>query len=250
MPIAWSEKKEQRIRRREQLVFGKADGVVYISASLKDFVAEKFPVSGPQVVIHDGTTLRPATSSERDPSILCYSGQFYWWKGMSTLMESMRWVRSGTLRMYGGGYSTVHDDMALMQKVIDEHQLKDRIEFCGFLPPSRVPDALAQCSIGVLPLPMNVIANRCNSPLKLFDYMANGLAVVASDLLTIREIVHHGVNGHLVPPGDPQALAAGINRLLEDAVYRNSLASAALDTVAQYSWAERGRRLHSFLNSL
>ena len=42
----------------------------------------------------------------KKPGVLCYSGQFYWWKGMSTLMESMRWVEDGILRLYGGGYST------------------------------------------------------------------------------------------------------------------------------------------------
>lgn len=247
MPIAWNEQKEKRIRKREKFVFSKVDGIVFITSSLRNFVQQRFPIQQPSAVIHDGANVPDAPSAEKKPGVLCYSGQFYWWKGMSTLMESMRWVEGGTLRLYGGGYSTVHDDLALMQKVIDQHGLQNKIEFQGFLPPSKIPAALAECSIGILPLPRNVIANHCNSPLKLFDYMAQGLAVVSSDLLTIREIIEHGRNGHLVPAGDPRALAGGIHRLLSDEAYRQSLVQSAFETVRNYSWQQRGQRLSEFL---
>ena len=251
MPIAWSPQKEKRIRKREQFVFSKADAIVFISSSLRDFVQQRIPVRQPSAIVHDGTVVPEAPPwNAKQPGILCYSGQFYWWKGMSALMESMRWVEHAVLRMYGGGYSTVHDDMGLMQKVIEQYSLRDRIEFRGLVPPSKIPEVLAECSIGVLPLPMNVIANHCNSPLKLFDYMAHGLAVVSSDLLTIREIIDHGRNGHLVPPDDPKALADGINRLLQDDAYRKSLAQSAFETVHRYTWAERARLLSDFLHSL
>ena len=252
MPVAWSEQKEKRLHAREKFVFAKADGIVYISSSLKDFVAEKFSPKQPSAVIHDGARMPPQTSatSGREQNLICYTGQFYWWKGMSTLMESMRWVEGGKLVLFGGGYSTVKDDLALMQKVIDQYALQDRIEFRGFVPPSEVAGAVSGCSIGVLPLPNNVIANRCNSPLKLFDYMAQGIAVVASDLLTIREIIKHGVNGHLVEPGNPEALAGGINAVLQDPEYRQRLVQSALDTARSYTWSERGRHLTTFLRSI
>lgn len=251
MPVAWNEQKEKRIRKREQFVFTKADAVIFISSSLRDFVQQRFPIAQPSTVIHDGTHVPSALSLEaKKPEILCYSGQFYWWKGMSILMEAMRWVENGTLHLYGGGYSTVKDDLALMEKVIEEHQLQDRIRFQGFLPPSEIPGSLSECSIGILPLPKNIIANHCNSPLKLFDYMANGLAVVSSDLLTIREIIEPGRNGHLVTPDDPEALAEGINRVFGDRAYRESLARQAFETVREYSWQLRGAHLSRFLNEL
>src|SRR5262249_43040022 len=148
-------------------------------------------------------------NSNQKADLLCYSGQFYLWKGVSTLLESLRWVEGAKLRMYGGNYSTVQDDMREMQRIIDAHGLASKVEFCGFVPPSKISGVISGCGIGVLPLPNNTIGNHCNSPLKLFDYMANGLAVVASDLLTVREIIQHGKNGHLVEPAHPQKLAEG-----------------------------------------
>ena len=250
MPIAWNAKKEQRIRRREERVFSRSDAIVFISSSLKDFVRKHFAVPQHQTVIHDATNVPPTLPLKKKPGTLCYSGQFYWWKGMSTLIESLRWVDNAVLSLYGGEYSTVHDDVALINKVIEEHSLQQKVEFRGFIPPGKIHDELQECAVGILPLPKNTIANHCNSPLKLFDYMANGLAVVSSDLLTVRELIRHGENGHLVEPSNPRALAAGINEVLSNDAYRQTLIRNAFETVKQYSWQQRGTRLSTFLESI
>jgi glycosyltransferase involved in cell wall biosynthesis len=250
MPIAWNKRKEARIRRREERVLSQADGIVFISSSLRDLVQENFPLNRPNTIVHDGTVIPPELSSNKNANTICYSGQFYWWKGMSTLVESLRWVNGAVLRLYGGEYATVKDDLALMNKVIKDHSLENKIEFRGFVAPAKIREEIQACEVGVLPLPNNIIANRCNSPLKLFDYMANGLAVVSSDLLTIREIIQHGENGHLVEAGNAEALAAGINTVLSNDDYRCKLITNAFTSVKQYSWGQRGIKLSEFLRTL
>lgn len=248
MPIAWSEEKGRRIRKREERVLHKSDGVVFISSSLRDFTQQYFSLPANSAVIHDGTALPALAAAQKQPNLICYSGQFYLWKGVATLLESMRWVEGAKLRLYGGGYSTVQDDLNEIHRILDEFSLRDKVEIHGFVPPAKIGETIAECSIGVLPLPKNIIGNHCNSPLKLFDYMANGLAVVASDLLTIREVIQHGLNGHLVAPGDPRALAEGINVLLHDSSYRSALATAARETARAYTWQERARQLIRFFD--
>ena len=250
MPVAWNKRKENRIHQREERVFSRADGIVFISSSLKDFVHENFPLQRPNTVVHDGTVIPSKLSETKNRGTICYSGQFYWWKGMSTLVESLRWVNGAVLRLYGGEYATVKDDLELMNKVIKDYSLQNKIEFNGFVPPGKIRDAIGSCEIGVLPLPNNTIANRCNSPLKLFDYMANGLAVVSSDLLTVKEIIQHGESGHLVEPGNSEALAAGINYVLSNDSYRQNLIRNAYQVVTQYSWEQRGIKLSEFLRTL
>ena len=250
MPVAWNARKEQRVRRREERVFSRADAIIFISSSLKNFVQKHFPITELHSVVHDATNVPAELPARKKPGTLCYSGQFYWWKGMSTLIESLRWVDNAVLRLYGGEYSTVHDDLALINKVIDEHSLKDKVEFGGFVAPGKIPATIQECTVGILPLPKNTIANHCNSPLKLFDYMANGLAVVSSDLLTVRELIQHGKNGHLVEPGNARALAAGINEVLLNDEYRQSLIQNAFETVKKYSWKERGIQLSNFIEAL
>ena len=68
---------------------------------------------------------------------------------------------------------------------------------------------LADADVLVLPNPASAISNRFTSPLKLFDYMASGRPIVASNLPAIREILRDTENAVLVEPGNPDALAAG-----------------------------------------
>lgn len=250
MPIAWSKKKEERLYRREKRIFQQADAVVFITDSLQKLVQQHFPIRQPWKVIHDGTHVPQNFPDQKRDGEICYSGQLYLWKGMLNLLKSMSRVKGVVLNIYGGGYTTVHDDLAEMNKVIQEYDLAEKVKFHGFVKPSKLPAAIRDYPIGVLPLPANTIANHCNSPLKLFDYMANGLAVVASDLSTIREIIEHGKNGHLVQPDNPESLAEGINRLISDPDYRNSLAHQAFRSVQKHSWQQRGAELHQFLLSL
>lgn len=250
MPIAWSQKKEGRLYRREKRIFQQCDAIVFITDSLRKLVHQHFSIQQPWTVIHDGTHAQQNFPLEKKERQICYSGQLYLWKGMLNLLRSMSMVKEAVLNIYGGGYSTVHDDLAEMNKIIREYGLAEKVKFHGFVNPSKLPALIRDYPIGVLPLPANTIANHCNSPLKLFDYMANGLAVVASDLSTVREIIKHGKNGHLVEPDNPESLAQGINRLIGDPAYRNSLAQEAFRNVQKYSWQQRGAELHSFLQSL
>jgi glycosyltransferase involved in cell wall biosynthesis len=82
------------------------------------------------------------------------------------------------------------------------------------------------------------------SPLKLFEYMASGKAVVASAVGQILQVVEHGGNGLLVPPGDATAMAAAIGRLIEDVELRDRLGRRARqDAVERHSWERYVARL-------
>jgi glycosyltransferase involved in cell wall biosynthesis len=64
----------------------------------------------------------------------------------------------------------------------------------------------------------------------LVEAMAAGCACVASEVGPIPEVMRHGVDGWLVRPGDPEALAAAVNELLDDPARRASLATAARES--------------------
>jgi len=70
----------------------------------------------------------------------------------------------------------------------------------------------------------------------LLEAMACGLPVVASDIAGYRSVMRQGVEGTLVPPGDPGALARAVNELVEDGGKRESMAAAGLARAAEFSW--------------
>jgi glycosyltransferase involved in cell wall biosynthesis len=121
------------------------------------------------------------------------------------------------------------------------------VTFTGLVPPPRVPELLARADVLVLPNPASAISTRFTSPLKLFEYMAAGRPIIASDLPAIREVIEPEVHGLLVPPGDPEALASAISRMLDDSQLRDRLARAARTRVDDYTWDRRGERLEALL---
>lgn len=87
-----------------------------------------------------------------------------------------------------------------------------------------VPDLLATCAIGVLSSTHH--EGLSNS---LLEGMASGVAMVATDVSGSRDAVHDGVNGILVPPGDPLALGTAIAGLINDPMRRARIAAAGIE---------------------
>jgi len=100
-------------------------------------------------------------------------------------------------------------------------------------------------SADVLVLPntrKNEESERFTSPIKLFEYLAAGKPIVASDLPSIREILT-GEEALFVPSGDPEALAAGLVRLKDDAALCARLATHAQALSLSYTWETRAKRI-------
>lgn len=82
------------------------------------------------------------------------------------------------------------------------------------------------------------------SPLKMFDYMAQGKAIVSSDLPVIREVLQHERNALLAPPDDLDAWHAALRRLETDAELRLRLGTTARDDLLnEYTWDIRAQRV-------
>jgi len=145
-----------------------------------------------------------------------------------------------------GGHPAEHD-RARVEALATTLLVRDRVRFTGQLPPADVPAQLRAASILVLPNTPSAISERYTSPLKLFEYMALGRPIIASDLPAIREVLTDGETAILVAPGNPAALAAAITRLVAEPVLAARLASAAHALSAQYTWDRRAVHLETAL---
>jgi glycosyltransferase involved in cell wall biosynthesis len=132
-----------------------------------------------------------------------------------------------------------------VQALITRLDITARVTITGLLPQPDVANALAGAHILVLPNTPTAISDRYTSPLKLFEYLALGRAIVASDLPSLREVLSHNETAVLVQAGDAAALADGLRGLTIDADRRRRLAAAARALAPQYSWAARAARLEA-----
>lgn len=122
-----------------------------------------------------------------------------------------------------------------------------RLHAVGQVPPAAIPRYLAALDVGALPLPWTHHFAYYASAIKLFEYLAAGCAVLASDLPSTAEVVRDSETALLAPPGDTQAWADALVRLRDDPALRERLGEAARALSTHYTWEARAARIRAFI---
>lgn len=189
---------------------------------------------------------RQKVSLPLDKTIIMYTGHLYDWKGADVLVEATRYFPEDYLLVLVGG---TEEDLTVYGRKIKEQGLASKIFLLGWWPHRDIPYFLKAADVLVLSNKAgDPLSEKYTSPLKLFEYMASGRPIVASDLPSLREILS-SERAILVKPNDPRALAEGIKRVMADDALAKKIAEEALKSVQQYSWQNRAEQILSFLNS-
>lgn len=241
--------KLRRLAAREEHVWETAEGYVTITQGLADELTRRFGPRQHLAVIADGMRMRPEAPGPlpTDP-IVAYAGHLYAWKGVDVLLRALALAPSARGLIVGGHEK--EPDLERVKALAQSLGLSDRVTFTGLVEPAKVADHLARASILVLPNPASAISTHFTSPLKLFEYMSAGRAIVASDLPSIREVLRDNEEGLLVEPGDAEALAAAIKKLLEDRGLAERLARAAYAEAPKYTWGRRAEKLETLFTAV
>jgi glycosyltransferase involved in cell wall biosynthesis len=113
--------------------------------------------------------------------------------------------------------------------------LKKDVRFVGEVNPTLIPELLASMDVAVAPYPS--LENFYFSPLKVFEYMAAGRAVVASRIGQLEKVIRSGEDGLLVTPGDAAALGDALERLSNDESLRKRLGQNARQKILrEHTW--------------
>jgi glycosyltransferase involved in cell wall biosynthesis len=238
-----SDVKQQRLLAREARVWRRADGYITITRALAVELVERFGVRARLAVVPDGVRLPDASPGRHElgkPPVIAYAGHLYPWKGVDVLLDALSRLPHVRGLIVGGHPG--EPDLAHCQTLARDLSIADRVTFTGLVPPSDVAAYLASADIVVLPNPALQISQRYTSPLKLFEYMAAGRAIVAADLPAVREVLDENA-AMLVVPGSGAALAEGIAALLDDGRLRRRVVEEATRRVQSYSWDARAARL-------
>jgi glycosyltransferase involved in cell wall biosynthesis len=163
------------------------------------------------------------------------------WHGLPTLVEAFALLQGrhpdARLRVVGEG-----PEGPRLLEDLSRRGLSGAAELTGAVPPGDVPGLLAGMDAAVAPYPR--LKRFYFSPLKVYEYMASGLPVVASRVGQLDGLIDDRVNGLLCPPGDATALAAELEELRGDAGLRRRLGAAARAAVVRdHTWEAVARRL-------
>lgn len=184
----------------------------------------------------DGTPVRHRLGLE-GKTVIGFIGTFGPWHGGQVLAvaagEVARRHPSSAFLFIGDG-----PGMKAVRDLLRGQGIEDRCRFAGLVPQQEAPDYLAACDLFTSPHVPNPDGSRFfGSPTKLFEYLAMGKGIVASDLEQIGEVLEEGRTALLVPPGDSQALAEALSRLVADPDLRRRLGSAGREAaVRRHTW--------------
>ena len=178
-----------------------------------------------------------------------YAGHLYPWKGVDLVIEAVA-ALPDTRGLIVGGHEQ-EPDLARVNG-LRRRQLTapraSRSRAC--LPPAEVAARLREADVLALPNPASAISTRFTSPLKLFEYMASGRPIVASDLPSHpRSAPRRRERAARRRRAIAQALTAGIRRLRDDPALGARLARRAREDVARYTWERRAERLEALFHA-
>jgi glycosyltransferase involved in cell wall biosynthesis len=244
-----SPRKLRRLHRREARVWRGADAYVTITRALDAELMERFGPRTGRAVVPDATRVDPdrrfILRRAGDRPSIAYAGNLYPWKGVDILLRALRHLPRVHATIVGG--HPMEGDRQRLETLATSLEVEARVTFTGPVPRDAVPGVLASSDLLVIPHAATHISERYASPLKLFEYMAAGRPIVASDFPAIREVLQDGVNAVLVEPGDDRALACGIERVLQDPELAERIARTAFDHAEHYSWDRRAAALEDVL---
>jgi len=177
-----------------------------------------------------------------------FVGSFYQWHDLDTLLDAfavvLRSNPDARLVLVGDG-----TEREKMMKRAADLGIARSVTFTGYVTHADVSRYVNAADIAVVPVPA-MKQDMWLSPMKLFEYMASGKAVVASAMGQIVNVVRDGENGLLVPAGDGQTLADAINRLIADPDLRGRLGRQAhADALKNHSWEQYLSHLEQILNN-
>lgn len=223
---------ECRIVRQAGLIIANSQG----SAS---GIVELYSPQDPVEVLPNGVDF-PVSIPEKDwlhlHQKIVYAGSLFGWKGVDDLVEATRYLGDCHIDIIGG----TPDQITRLKERMPS-SARAILEFSGQLPQHEVQRRLADACIAVLP-------NRADpdslftSPLKLFEYMAAGCAVVATDLPSVREVLPND-GAYWAIPGNPQSLAAAISCVCNTPEKARDLGHRGRQAVRSRTWRARALAL-------
>jgi glycosyltransferase involved in cell wall biosynthesis len=205
-----------RVLRR--VVVRRASAAVPVSRD----IAARLAIS-PETVVPmgvDATAIRRAVGTRApEPGRALFVGRLAEKKGVDVLLDALSDAPAATLRIAGDGPLRAQLEAQLAASGLGA----DRVAFLGRIGHDRVIDELAHASVFVIPSKVAADGDQEGTPVVLAEAMAAGVSVLASALGGIVDHVVDGETGILVPPDDPRALGAALQRMLADPVGSEAL---------------------------
>ncbi|MCK5742960.1 MAG: glycosyltransferase family 4 protein [Chlorobi bacterium] len=239
----------------EEIQWAAADAIVVISERVKEMMVE-LGVDADKIIVNPSAVnpdkFSPDVSDERirkkleiEKTFVCgFTGSFSQWHGVEVLAEAVKYIISeipdAKILLVGDGLLR-HN----IEVIIKKDNVGDSTIITGIVPYGEIPEYLSACDILLSPCVSNEDGSEFfNSPIKLFEYLAMGKPIIATDVGQQSDVIQHNVNGLLCPERDPKALADGVIEIYKNKDLADRLSKEARKTaVEKYNWKFNAQRI-------
>jgi glycosyltransferase involved in cell wall biosynthesis len=235
-----------KLKKNEIEIYKKVDALICISNQLRDFLLKLINVQENRIfVIYDAFKKEWLEIKRNlDNSFICYTGSLYAWKGVDVLISAMKFLPNEKLLIVGGG-----DRLEKLKELAIKENVADRVKFIGSVSHELIPEYLSKAKVAVLPN-ISEGPSQFSSPLKLFEYMAAGIPIVASDLPVFREILQDNETAIFFEPGNPESLAYAIKKVLNSKELYDKLSMNAKIKAVNYTYENRANKIYKICRLL
>lgn len=235
-------------RRAQEYVWKRADYCLPVTAVLATHLDKAGVPASRTEVIHNGINeAHFATAPDADTAkaqlhlagkiVLGFTGFVRTWHGLDKIIRWMATEGRGNVHLLIVGEGPARQELETLSQELGIH---DRVTFTGLVQRDRVPALVSAFDIALQPA-----VTAYASPLKLFEYLHLGKAVVAPRLPNLEEILKDGENALLFDDKRPGAFEEALARLCDDAALRSRLGEGARRCIQEqgFTWRNNAQRI-------
>jgi glycosyltransferase involved in cell wall biosynthesis len=195
----------------------------------------------------DKSSLRKELDLPRNSKIAMYVGHLYSWKGIDIILEAADYLRQQLdleFILVGG----TSDDIKKYKNVSESLGLSN-ITFLGYQEKDKIPFYMKAADVLLLTnIPITKESEFYTSPIKMFEYMASGTSIIASDLPSVKEVLD-AETAYMFKAGDSLALSNAIRESLSNHPENSRRSKNAKEKVKKFSWGNRARSILEFITN-
>ena len=225
-------------RKIEKMINGKTlrsgTKILVSNTDTKKIIIDEYDVKSEKIsIIPNGVDLSLFdTNTEKNPKKIVFAGAMYYHRGLDVLLEAIpaviKRIPDAKFILLGSG-----KEMEKLKKIVLENKLENSVEFKGWIKRDKIPENISNASIGIGPLRLTEVTSRA-LPIKVLEYMAVSLPVIAQKGTLPEDILENGKNGYFIE--NATELAEKIIVLLNQPNKVENMGIQSLKMIQKFSW--------------